>query len=379
MKLSCALALFSAVVSTNAAITYFDLSPAGTDVAVGLSPSNQVPAVTNSTGSGDAISGGIAFDSDTHVLQVAIGYGSAAGFTDLTGVPSAMHIHGPAGPGTNAGVLISLVPYNFSALAPAKGGVIYGNIVVASNVVPTLLAGLTYVNIHTATNPSGEIRGQLIPVVSSNATLAVTCPSDRTVECGDDVSVTVGVSNPAGNALTVVWSLSGHPVHTNLIAAGSAAVATNVSLTGQFPPGTNVIGVAVTDSANNSASCSSTLTVVDTTPPVITALTASPSSLWPPNHKLVIVRIGATIKEACCPVRWKVTRVRSDESPDGLGDGNSSSDWQIIGDHTVSLRAERSGNGDGRVYTITVVATDAAGNHSAPKTVTVTVAHSQGK
>jgi hypothetical protein len=44
----------------------------------------------------------------------------------------------------------------------------------------------------------------------------------------------------------------------------------------------------------------------------------------------------------------------------------------------MSLRAERSGTGSGRVYTITVQCTDAAGN-STTKTVTVTVAHDQAK
>jgi hypothetical protein len=61
------------------------------------------------------------------------------------------------------------------------------------------------------------------------------------------------------------------------------------------------------------------------------------------------------------------------------GDGNTSVDWRITGDHTVLLRAERSGNGGGRIYFITVRASDASGNRSQTKTVTVTVPKSQGK
>jgi hypothetical protein len=374
------LALFiSAALSSQAAVVYFDLSPSGTDAAVGLSPSNSVPAVTNSTGSGNAISGGIAFDTDSRVLQLAVGYGSAAGFTDLSGAATAMHIHGPAGPGTNANVLISLVPYNFTAPNPTNGGVIYGNILVPTNVVPNLLAGLTYVNIHTATNPGGEIRGQLIPLVVSNAPPVVTCPKDSTVECGTETQVAVEVSDPEGDALSVVWNLNGLPVHTNLVAVSNPPASTNVTLTGQFPLGTNVVGVVVTDSSKNTAACSTILKVVDTVPPVITALAASPNSLWPPNHKMVDVQIRATPRDACGPVRWKITRVRSSERINGFGDGNSSPDWQITGDHTLKLRAERSGGAGGRVYTITAVATDAAGNVSAPGTVTVNVAHDQGK
>lgn len=377
MKLSFAL-LLSAALSSQAAVIYFDLSPAGTDAAVGLSPSNEVPAVTNSTGSGNAISGGIAFDADTGVFQLSVGYGSAAGFTDLTGVPSNMHIHGPAGPGTNAGVLVPLAPYNFAAADPTKGGVIYGNILFPTNAVSNLLAGLTYLNIHTATNPGGEIRGQLIPLVVSNAAPVVTCPSDSTVECGAEAQVTVAVSDTDGDALQIVWTLNGIAVQTNVVPASNPPAGTNVTLSGQLPLGTNLLGVVVSDSASNTASCSTVVTVVDTVPPVIRTLAALPNALWPPNHKMVDVQLRASVTDACSSATWKITRVSSNERRNGLGDGNTSPDWQITGDHTLKLRAERSGLGAGRVYTITVVATDAARNASAPKTVTVSVAHSQG-
>lgn len=377
MKAAFAL-LLSAALSSQAAIVYFDLSPSGTSPGVGLSPSNQVPAVTNSTGSGNAISGGIAIDTVSDVLQVAIGYGSAAGFTDLSGAATAMHIHGPASVTESAGILVSLVPYNFTAADPTKGGVIYGNIQITPDVVSNLLAGLTYVNVHTALNPGGEIRGQLIPVAISNAPPQVTCPQDSTVECGTETQVAVAVTNPDGDAFSVVWYVNTLPVKTNMVAASKPPISTNVTLSGQFPLGTNIVAVTVTDSATNTASCSTMVTVVDTIPPVITSLTASPDTLWPPNHKMVDVKPRAMVTDACGPVGWKITRVTSNEGVNGRGDGNTSPDWQITGDHTLKLRAERLGKGSGRVYTITVVATDAAGNHSEPKTVTVRVPHSQG-
>src|SRR5580765_7546379 len=132
--------LFMAVaLSTHAAQIQFALSPAGTDKAVGLSPLNEVPAVTNSTGSGNTISGGIVFDTDTSILHVEVGYGSAAGFTDLTGAAQSMHIHSPAPVGKNAGVLVSLLPYNIST-NPPKGGFILGDIPYPTNSVPFLLS-----------------------------------------------------------------------------------------------------------------------------------------------------------------------------------------------------------------------------------------------
>jgi hypothetical protein len=206
----------------------------------------------------------------------------------------------------------------------------------------------------------------------------VACPNDSTVECGTESQLAAAVSDPYGDAFSVVWHLNGLPVKTNMVAASQPPVSTNVTLSGEFPLGTNIVTVVVTDSATNTASCSTIVTVVDTIPPVITALSASPNSLWPPNHKMVEVKLRATVSDACGPVVWKITQVRSNESDNGIGDGNTSPDRQITGDHTLRLRAERSGKGGGRAYTITVVATDAAGNRSEPKTVTVTVPHNPG-
>jgi hypothetical protein len=55
-----------------------------------------------------------------------------------------------------------------------------------------------------------------------------------------------------------------------------------------------------------------------------------------------------------------------------------SGQWQITGPLTLSLMADRAGNGNGRIYTVSVSCTDAAGN-SKSATTTVTVPHDQGK
>ncbi|MEI6500696.1 MAG: hypothetical protein WCP21_06670 [Armatimonadota bacterium] len=56
----------------------------------------------------------------------------------------------------------------------------------------------------------------------------------------------------------------------------------------------------------------------------------------------------------------------------------AASDVQITGALTLSLRADRNGNGSGRVCTIKMSCTDASGNQSTA-TVAVTVPHDQGK
>ena len=361
--------------SARAALVRFQLSPPGTDTAVGLSPSNQVPPAANSKGSGGEISGGIIFDTDSSILQVAVGYGSAAGFNDLTGPATVMHIHGPAGPGTNADVLVSLVPYNFPASDAAKGGVFYANLQWPTTDTPALLAGLTYLNIHSAQYPGGEIRGQLIPI---NEAPVVVCPAPATNECGTATTLVALFTDPEGDALTVVWVVNGRPAATNTLPARGAGLPAMDSFTEVLPLGTNAIEVMVTDAGNNEVSCSTAIVVVDTSPPVIVSASADPSTLWPPNHKLVNVTVHARVTDTCSDTTWKIIKVTSNESENGHSEGNTSPDWIITGDHTLKLRAERSGHGHGRVYTITLQATDAAGNLSEKKKVSVTVPKSRG-
>ena len=56
--------------------------------------------------------------------------------------------------------------------------------------------------------------------------------------------------------------------------------------------------------------------------------------------------------------------VTSNEPDNGKGDGNTINDIVIIDDFTFKLRAERSGAGTGRVYTITYMASDDCGNET---------------
>jgi hypothetical protein len=131
------------------------------------------------------------------------------------------------------------------------------------------------------------------------------------------------------------------------------------------------------DQSFNSDSCLATVQVVDTTAPTINSVTATPNVLWPVNHKLKAISVGVDVTDICDPgTSCHVTAVTSNEPINGPGDGNAIPDYVITGDLTLSLRAERSGNLVGRVYTIHVECGDAYGNTST-KTVGVTVPHAQ--
>lgn len=74
-------------------------------------------------------------------------------YSGLSGPVAAAHIHGPAGPGENAPVML---PFAGNLKSPIEGSA-----TLSATEMSALEAGKTYVNIHTAKNPAGEIRGQL--------------------------------------------------------------------------------------------------------------------------------------------------------------------------------------------------------------------------
>lgn len=108
-----------------------------------LAGTQEVPPV-NTAANGTAE---IQLNTNTNVLTWKVTY------TGLSGAATGAHIHGPAGPGQNAGVVI---PFTNVTAQPISG---------QATITPAqfgdLAAGLWYVNVHTAANPGGEIRGQL--------------------------------------------------------------------------------------------------------------------------------------------------------------------------------------------------------------------------
>src|SRR5262249_50933019 len=117
------------------------------------------------------------------------------------------------------------------------------------------------------------------------------------------------------------------------------------------------------------------VTVVDTTGPDVSAITASRTTLWPPNHLMVDIELTYGASDNCGSVSCEVS-VSSSEATNGSGDGSTEPDWLVVDAHHVRLRSERAGPGDGRTYPITVTCPDRAGNKTA-KSVTVFVPHDQ--
>lgn len=206
---------------------------------------------------------------------------------------------------------------------------------------------------------------------SCTATVTVVDQQPPTILCPSPVAE---CTSPSGAVVTFSDTVSDNCPGVQNLGCTPASGST-------FPLGTTPFTCNAKDSSNNPSSCNSRVKVVDTTPPTITSVLASPNVLWPPNHKMVSVRVGVSVTDICDPnisSECKIIAVSSNEPVNGTGDGATAPDWQIIGNLTVNLRAERSGTGNGRVYTLTVQCTDASGN-SSTKPVTVTVPHDRGK
>lgn len=272
-------------------------------------------------------------------------------FSGLSTNTVAAHFHAPALPGVNAPVIIGHAGFPTGVTS----GVYSKSDVLTDAQEANLLAGLVYSNIHTTALPGGEIRTQIdlqLPPV-------ITCPSN------------IVVSNDAG--------LCGASVAFNATATGIPAPtiiykigATVITSPHMFPVGITTVTATASNTAGI-ATCSFTVRVNDTEAPVISNLGASPGMLWPPNHKMRDVTVNYTSTDNCIVVSCQLS-VTSNEAVNETGDGNTSPDWVIVDNHHVKLRAERSGNGDGRVYTIRVTCTDQYGNSANSSTI-VTVPH----
>ena len=217
----------------------------------------------------------------------------------------------------------------------------------------------------TVTDSAGESSNCSATVTIFDSTPPViSCPADTTIECDESTAPT-----NTGNA-TALDTCDPSPLVTyaDVVTPGICPQEEIITRTW-----------TATDECGNSSECTQSINVVDTTPPVIQNVTANPNDLWPPNHKMVQVTVVATATDNCDPTPdCTISNVSSNEPVNGLGDGNTAPDWVITGDLTVDLRAERSGKGDGRIYTIEVTCTDECGN-SSTATAGVTVRHDKGK
>ena len=105
-----------------------------------LDGSQEVPPVdTDAFGTAKLV-----LDKDAMTLHVVLT------FEGLSSNQTGAHIHGPAPPGVNAGVLLPLPLGNIDQV-----------FAVDAATIDAIQNGLAYFNVHTVNHPGGEIRGQI--------------------------------------------------------------------------------------------------------------------------------------------------------------------------------------------------------------------------
>jgi hypothetical protein len=195
--------------------------------------------------------------------------------------------------------------------------------------------------------------------VTSNQPPVADAGDDATVECTGNTTYTLdgsGSSDPDGDDLTYSWT-----------DGDGNEVGTTVDPTVAVSLGDNTFTLTVDDGNGETSTDEVTITVEDTEGPTIT-LSSTAIELASPNHEYHTVNVTdfvTSVSDDCnsdlSVSSVVITSVTSDEpeNANGGGDGNTVDDIVVGEDcQSVDLRAERDGNGNGRVYRIHVIVSD---------------------
>lgn len=198
---------------------------------------------------------------------------------------------------------------------------------------------------------------------------------------GNTGSTTATVSNivKAPPTATVAYNTTA-PTNQNVIAVVTPSVPVTITNNGGSASYTFTNNGSFTfqfvDAAGLAGSVTATVSNIDRTAPTV-SLSVDKPVIDQNNHKMVPVKVAVNAADSDSGIATIVlTSITSNESDNGTGDGNTEDDIQDAAfgtyDTSISLRAERSGNGNGRIYTIKYTIIDLAGN-STTASVQVTV------
>lgn len=195
-------------------------------------------------------------------------------------------------------------------------------------------------------------------------------------DAGDDIE-----TEATGPTTSVTLSGSGSDADSDELtfswSNGDAGSTTTVDL----GVGVHTFTLTVSDGQGATDSDEVVVEITDTTAPVIT-YSQETNSLWPPNHKMVLVATGISASDIVDGATDVNIAVTSNEPSNGKGDGNTDIDYEtrtnFDGSVDLYVRAERSGKGSGRTYTITMSTVDSS-EQSSSISFDVQVAKSQGR
>lgn len=372
----------------RAQITFAD--PATVSPFINVYSGNQEVPPNNSTATGVIIG---SYNHTTNTISYTII------FSGLSAPTTAAHLHAPAPPGVNVGVVFGHPGFPVGVTA----GTASGSHVLTDVQEMQLLSGLWYSNIHTSLFPGGELRTQIIignpattsPFINTYSGMQEVPPNGSTA-----TGTIVGTYNHTTNALYYSIIFNGLSAPTTAAHFhGPAAPGTNapvtiahhgfpVGVTSGFYSNVHILTEAQEAQLINGLWYSNIHTQMfpggeiraqillsDIIPPVISGLSVSATELWPPNNKMRNVTVSYSSTDNFPGAVTCNLSVSSNEPVTSKTD-KSSPDWVVVNNNMVQLRAERAGSGSGRIYTITVTCTDLQGNSNSSST-TVEVKHDQ--
>jgi hypothetical protein len=225
---------------------------------------------------------------------------------------------------------------------------------------------------------SRPIRAQAVEVVAREPI--------RTVPPGASVTHDFDVRNHTG--VQTVFRLfpgSSHgfpvsaPSSVLVPTGGSQAVTVTVQVPTDAPRGeTDIVSLVATSTSDPGVTNSDEVnaTIFENQPPNCAAASPSVGVLWPPNHGMVDVSVGGVTDPDGDVVTLTIDAITQDEAVDAPGSGNTCPDGAGLGSSSAQVRAERSGQGDGRIYHLEFTASDGRGG-SCRGEVSVCVPHDQ--
>jgi hypothetical protein len=222
-------------------------------------------------------------------------------------------------------------------------------------------------------------------VTVNNSAPTVVASGGGVYEVGTDITLSAELADYDGDVLDYEWREGDIVLMAGSIetAIGGYPVTLPDYVVSGLEIGIHQLTLEVEDGATTPVLASATVEITDTTVPVL-APSATPSILWPPNHKFRDITIQANAADNSGGTITLEAYVSSSEEPDTDGDGNTIPDYtdpqidQNTGEITLQLRAERSGKGDGRIYTVVITATDESAN-SSTASVNIVAPHNKSK
>jgi len=248
--------------------------------------------------------------------------------------------------------------------------------------VTTSFAGVDGPSVHPVSvrvcDTSGECDTASTEVTVLNVAPTANAGANQTVLRNELVSLSGSWIDPAGSAdndYDWTWDVDGDGLTDD---SGSGAYGDTIGASTSFASaGFYTLTFGVTDKDGGTGSSTVVIEVINQAPSCAN-VRPSIGTIWSPNHTMVDVTILGVTDADGDATSVVITSIHQDELVFGKGDGNFGPDGTGVGTSSAQVRAERSGQGDGRVYHIGFRADDGNGG-TCSGTVTVGVPKSQGK